>query len=315
MPLPTPSSLAVTSRDIQILEFVYSFDRCSREHVLRRFWAKNGALGPGPESACHRRIAKLITAGFLTADRLPSLTGVGSGKSLLGIGPRGRLLLSELLGLSRSELNRLRQLQSPFAAAHHLAICDVRLCLILASEQLGQVELTEWVSERELRTPPITRVRDPKAVRVGEKPPLIPLVADGAFTLSLASGQSQSWLLELDMGTIPQKRIRAKLRAYLVNYRKDPRPILWVVNDQKRKAEILSWSLAEAEALEGTDPTIFLVTTRAQISEHSILTAPIWQVAGGPEGLCLIPQTAVKQASPSSLAASGQLIFGKGSAL
>ncbi len=173
MLLPIRSTLSITPRDIQILQLVYSFDRCSREHILRRFWAKNGASGPGPESACHRRIAKLITSGFLTADRLPSLTGVGSGKSLLGIGPRGRVLLSDVLGLSRSELNRLRQLQSPFAAAHHLAICDVRLFLEQAVGRLSQVELSEWVSERELRTPPITRVRDPQVGLPGRKAPLV----------------------------------------------------------------------------------------------------------------------------------------------
>ena len=315
MRLPVPSSLTITPRDIEILKLVYDFDRCSREHVLRRFFGKRGVLQAGPQSACHRRVAKLIKAGYLTgglADRLPSLTGVGSGKILLGIGARGRLLLAELLGLSRSELNRLRQIQSPVAAAHHVAICDVRLSLLLASERLPGVELEEWVSERELRTPPITRVRDPLPGQPGQKATLIPLVADGAFILQLQAGAIQPHLLEVDMATIPSKRMRQKLRAYLVQASEDDRPILWVVPTIKRAREVTAWALAEASSLEGADPTIFWVAIRSHLSADSILDCPVWQVVGGPEATSLLPAGLTQPPSPPSLPPVGQLHFGKG---
>src|SRR5207253_2798760 len=134
--MPATHSLVITPRDIKILQLVYAYDCCSADHVCSRFFGSSPAPGNyGPRVGCYRRIARLRQAGYLTAFRLPSLSGMGSGKSLLGLGSRGRQLLAEHLELPRSELKRLKQVVTPILGAHHLAVCDVRLALELASER------------------------------------------------------------------------------------------------------------------------------------------------------------------------------------
>ena len=46
-------------------------------------------------------------------------------------------------------------------------------------------------------------------------------------------------------------------------------------------------SMKLSERLE-TDPSIFWITTKAEISSQAVLT-PIWRVVGGPEAHALIP--------------------------
>src|SRR4051812_24149993 len=165
------AALAITPRDIKILQLVYSYDTCSSEHIRARFFGSSATPGRyGPQVDCYRRIARLKQAGYLTGYRLPSVSGTGSGKSLLGLGRNGRKLLAEHLELPRSELRRLRQVVTPMLGAHHLAVCDVRLALELACEASAGLVL-EWVNERELRTPPITRVKDPRPQPAGAAAP------------------------------------------------------------------------------------------------------------------------------------------------
>src|SRR5690348_13938339 len=79
------SVLALTHRDLAILTMVHQYDGCVIEQIKRRFWPTFGA-----RSACYDRLARLIAANHLHAQRLPSLTGRGSGKVFLTIGPQGR---------------------------------------------------------------------------------------------------------------------------------------------------------------------------------------------------------------------------------
>jgi hypothetical protein len=136
---------------------------------------------------------------------LPSLSGMGSGKFLSGLGPNGRRVVAEHLELPRSELRRLRQVVTPALGTHHLAICDVRLAVELACETSGGL-LLEWVSERELRLPPITRVADPRPQKEGVALPEIPLIADGQLTLTLPDGAAQTFLVEVDLGPSSHQR-------------------------------------------------------------------------------------------------------------
>lgn len=96
MPNPTQT---LTNRDLAIIRMVYEYEGCAIDHIRTKLFSS-----PGAHSSCYRRIAYLIHQGFLTSIRLPSLTGVGSGKAFLTIGPQARPILTQMLGLSRSEL-------------------------------------------------------------------------------------------------------------------------------------------------------------------------------------------------------------------
>ncbi len=186
-------------------------------------------------------------------------------------------------------------METPHAGAHHLAICDVRLSLELACGRAFGLTL-DWVGERELRTPPVTRIADPRAQAEEGSRPDIPLIADGRFTLTLPDGAEQTFELEVDLGTISAKRMLSKLAGYFALSQKAPILVLWVVPDRKRLEAIANWALLLSQEL-GADPSIFWITTKPQITPQSVLS-PIWQVIGGPEAHSLIPDTPVALRQP-----------------
>src|SRR5438046_2785960 len=109
-----------TVRDIKILEMIYNYDTCSVDQICKRLFGSSANPGKyGPKVNCYRRIDRLIKAGFLNSNRLASISGIGSGKRLLGLTAKGRAALAKELEISPSELRRLRQVETPIAGAHH----------------------------------------------------------------------------------------------------------------------------------------------------------------------------------------------------
>src|SRR2546430_13858947 len=96
----------LTNRDLSILTFTHSFGGVTADLICKRHFQ----AGPGALRACYRRIAHLISQGLLTSTRLPSSTGVGSGKAFLTLGKAARPILVKALGFSSAaELGRNRQ--------------------------------------------------------------------------------------------------------------------------------------------------------------------------------------------------------------
>ena len=284
--MPVPPPVQLTERDYQLLVMVFAYRGLTIAVLRRRFFPT-----PGARSACYARVQRLVVGQYLTAHRLPSTSGVGSGKTFLILGPRGRSVIAKRLGCSRGELGRASRLIAPLVVAHHLAICDVRLSLELATDRSPVLSLVNWIPESELARAPCS-ITDPingQAVR---------WVPDGAVTLALPDGRRQQFLLELDRGTIPGKRLRARLRGYLVLADVRPRPVLFVVPDTARVDAIRHWVEAEAARL-GADPTVVWLTTMDRVGERTILDAPIWEIVGHPERLALV-DLAGPQADPGA---------------
>ncbi len=265
------NSARLNNRDMGIIRLVHEYDGCSVEHIRARFFP-----GPGSRTPCYRRVSVLLSQGYLASTRLPSLTGKGSGKAFFTIGPKARPLLGQVYGIPLSELARSSRAISPFVVSHHLAICNIRMAFELAAERSVVFSLAAWKGDRELHQNPM-RIQDP------ETQSSIVLVPDSSFTLVLPDGSQQSFLLEMDMGTISPTRMREKLRAYLLR-EEGLTPVLFVAPDQSRRKAIEKWATEEAHHL-GTDPTVFMTAIKGQLSGHTILTSPVWQVVGGPEVL------------------------------
>jgi hypothetical protein len=287
--------LQLTARDLAILQMVYSYNGVTIEQIHRRFFPH------ASPNAYYRRVRKLIQAHYLQVSRAPSLSPIGSPLGLITLGKQARPLLSEVLGVPRSELTRATRAASPLVIPHRAAIGDFRLSLELATEATTRnewtalawelVELSEWRSEVELASSPIV-VRDTKMVFGQSKAITVRIIPDAEFTLTTPRGTVTAYL-EMDMGTITA-RLRDNLRAYLLHRRTlpAPKPILFVVPDEKRAARISEWVLLEARALQA-DPTIFLITTRDKVQERTILCDPIWRVVGGPPAQALLPRPGV----------------------
>src|SRR4051812_21604274 len=118
-----PVPLVLTNRDIAILQMVYTYSGCTAEHIRRRFFTGR--------SPCFTRIAKLVATGYLASRRLPSSSGIGSGKAFLTIGPKAHPVLAEVLGVSLADLTRASRAMKPQIVDHHAAICHTRLSVEL----------------------------------------------------------------------------------------------------------------------------------------------------------------------------------------
>ena len=225
-------------------------------------------------SAWYRRMGDLVAGKYLHAVRLPSLTGQGSGRLFYTLGPAARSEVAKQLGLDPSELYLPSTIRSPYMGAHFLAIGDTHVDLLLATQAAhGAIQLTEWVSERQLRAKRANR----------EIHPELP-IADAEFVLSLAGGSAQGFRLEIDLtGSTSPRRFKQKLADYLRLWAIDDRPVLWVAPSELRARVIAAWCLEAARDQPGTTPTMFWITTRAAINERTILQ-PIWQEV---DGICL----------------------------
>jgi hypothetical protein len=265
-------AVQLTERDRRLLQMVARYRAVTIAQLRRRFFAT-----PGGRSAGYARIKRLVQAKYLLAQRLGSLSGIGSGKTLLTLGRPGQRLVTGLPDDASPRVGRAPRLRALGTIAHHLAIGDVRLSLELAVEQSRRFRRIAWRPEHELAAAPL-RIPDPES---GQTFTGIP---DGALQLELCDGRTQSFLVELDRGTIPGTRLRPKLRAYLRQV--PPLPVLFIVPDARRQVMIRSWTLAEAGRI-GADPTRIWLTTSAQMTEAAVLAQPIWQVVGGPVALAL----------------------------
>jgi hypothetical protein len=267
----------------------YDYRGIAASHVQVRFFPTPSGYRP-----CYSRIQKLIAQRFLRARRLPSVSGIGSGRLFLTLDTNGKQAVAKALGLaSRQELARLR-IDAPRFIEHHLALCDSRLRFTLAAQQSRLFELLEWTADREV----VIHVTDPDTdTTVGLEP-------DSTFTLALADGSSQRFCLEQDAGTIP-KRMRSRLRAYLLRAGAEHGvPVLWVVPDRLRQHWLLHLAL-DAAAAVSADPTVFWVTTQAALARQDALADAIWHLPGVATPVCLTQVVAPEAAhGPPSQAAA-----------
>lgn len=267
------SSAHLTNRDLAILLMAWNYAGVTVEHIRHRFFPTPGARTP-----CYRRVNFLVEHEFLASQRLPAQSGIGSGKAFLTLGPQGRPIVAELLGLSRTEIGRGTRAAAPLVIHHHLAVCDTRLSFELSCEQSDIFNLEEWLGDGEV----MLRVKDPKTRKDA------PVIPDSTFTLALPDDSHQQFYVEQDNSTIPVKRIKTKIRCYFALHEAgDTNPILFVVLDERRRDYIAKWAVEEAEEVRGADPTIIWTALKGELTQQTVLTKPIWRIVGGPAAVSL----------------------------
>lgn len=272
--------LHLTPRDLGLLQLVYAYHGCGVQHLHDRFWADDSSY-----SATYRRLSRLVAARYLTVHRLPSLTGQGSGKTLLMLGPEGRRVIAEHLDIPLAHLPRQKLVASALFLQHHFAICDFRVALELATDDGSSLSLEGWTTELELRRRPM-RITDPQ-VKPGEAARSITLVPDGAFILSF-DGARQYGYLEQDMGTEAPKRLLVKLRGYLLQQRSEAVPLFFVTTSERRRDLVRQLAASQAAELHA-DATMIFVTTQTAVSKMTVLQAPIWYQAGTDRPVAIVP--------------------------
>ncbi len=264
-----PPPMQLTARDIRVLSRVYEMRFLTREQIQRL------EFSPSTASYCKRRLALLFHHSYLDRTFIPLTAGFGATKPIYTLATRGAKIVSHELkaDLDWRPRDKKREL---YFLQHTLAINDFRICAILAAQRLNLG--LDWIDERTLRRREMKDyVPDPR--RDGGKLAIVP---DGYFRLD-----STAFALELDRATVEEKPFKAKVRAYgewkrTGAYRKrhgtDSLRVLFVVGskerDRHRLARIKRWTESEGGR------SLFWFADAAEITERTVLTEPVWQVAG-----------------------------------
>ena len=214
-------------RDISIVMMVYKYDRVMIEHVQRAFFPGRSYI------SCYLRVAELIRSGYLSAQQLHPTTPRGSGKLLLGLGAQGKRLVARQLKKPVNTLPRLLPFRSGDKGQHHSATCHFRIGLEHACAARGDVEVIDWITERQLQQQ-----------KLNPRP-------DGIFTLSWEGKGIQDYRLEIDMGTHERWYMLDNFTQYLKLQERSP--VLYVVLTDKRQRYLLEWARAVATR-EHLDP-------------------------------------------------------------
>ena len=166
---------------------------------------------------------------------------------------------------------------------------DFRIYVMLAAQALDLS--VAWVDERTLRRQEMKDyVPDPK--HHGEKLAIVP---DGYFQLDAAA-----FVLELDRATVEEKPFKAKVRAYgqwkvTGAYRRrhgtDSLRVLFVIAPNNRDPHRLERAKRWCEAEGGR--SLFWFAHASEMDEHSVLSEPIWNVAGRTGRFALVSASAL----------------------
>lgn len=226
-------SLALTPRDLSILQEVESFRLLTSEHIQ--------ALTPGSNQAILRRLHKLFHAGYL--DRLAPrfVQNGGSAKMIYAITNKGAATLQKeglLKEVSTTDRNAANRNLHDFSVHHRLLISHIRAMFVLACQgnafrqntfhvstsnatisqhcqltpspgprgSANNIQLLFWREGRE--------IQDTIEVALPDKYAQFPVAPDAFFSLQDAQGRHAHFFSEADRGTMTVKRFTRKLVAY-----------------------------------------------------------------------------------------------------
>lgn len=258
------------ANDRQIARLVYDY-RLLSQRQLERLLARS-------KPTVQRLLRRLYDHRYLERVFLP-LARFGSSPALYILDKQGfdllrRMGVEDFTGVPTKSL-------SPMYIEHTLAINEVRIAVSQACQAQGwQVAL--WLTENELKA-------DYDRVRIPGRKASISLLPDSFFTLTVPGKGMTRFFLELDRGSMELKRFREKVEAYVAYYKSGMYAqrygaqgfrVLTVVDGV---GEGRLKHLVEDTARVAGIGRRFWFSHLADVTEQTVFTEPIWQVAGSSE--------------------------------
>jgi hypothetical protein len=194
--------------------------------------------------------------------------------AIYSLGKRGAQVLVERFDFDRSEIKLPKRAHLGWHTVEHtLKINDVRIAVLLAVRHHGW-QLVEWRDEGVFRADPDYVILTDGKGRTTDKP----VLPDGYFCLQTPRGTSR-FFLEVDRGTEQLSKFTPQIAVYEAYTRSGQYQarfgakslrILVITTSPKRLV-----SLKRAVEAEGGNRKYWF-TTFAELTEDTILTAPIW---------------------------------------
>ena len=205
--------------------------------------------------------------------------GQGTSQALYLLAKRGANLVARELGIDFGDI-RWRESHNYVGSIfleHRLVLNQVRIAFAIAAPKHGYA-IERWVTEEELKASPDYVF----IATAGGSRRRVPVIPDGYFVFNLVDRRAH-FCLEVDRATVPNKRWRQRVQAYLAyvqsgKYRQRfstrSLRVLTVTTGQKRLA-----NLKKTTESAGGESMFWFTTLRHATAEQS-LTESIWQIAG-----------------------------------
>ena len=246
----------LTDRDMAIVAAVSEYRLLSRSQIQR-------LLGFGAVTRVNFRLQKLFHNGYLRRHYLPMLKG--SSQAIYALDTAGIPVAAERLGRDTKNLWRPKALH-PFFFAHQLAVNDVRIAFELAARTHDNHQLVQWLPEEEAYD---------RFFFAGYWRSLTP----DAFLRYRVGRQVLSAFVEVDRGTMPNRRFKEKVEryfAYDISDRYAERH-----KGQRFRVLVVAPSPARLANLKHTAAQVaqryFWFTSLPDLKEKGPL-APVWEV-------------------------------------
>ena len=244
--------------------------------VLRRDQIQR-LLFPSKNTA-NERLKRLYQHRFLQRRWLTVEYGQGMGQALYLLDRRGAETIAQRVGIDVPSLQWTpshNRVSFPFLE-HTLMINDVRIALSLAARGLGY-PLERWIPEDELTAHP-----DHVVLPMYRGVRKVAVIPDGYFSLHLGDKRA-SFLLEADRATVSNKHWALRVRScmeyvrsgrYSRRYGAHSLRVLTVTTGEKRLANL------KRTTEKARGDSTFWFASLPSVEAASVLSQPIWQVAG-----------------------------------
>ncbi len=274
----SPPNFRLTDRDLRVLLHLHDLRLLDRQQIQQLEFTPAGA------SSCKRRLTLLYHHGYVDRRYASINAPFGAARSAYCLDRPGVEALAAHLGKDVRDLDWRRDdmQRDALFLAHLLDTNDVYIALRAACTASMALD---WLSERALRRE-LTGVKLPRGARPADGD-LVP-IPDAYATLTSMSGQTYAFAIELDRGTVEEKRVRQKIIAYgewvgsgaYVSHLPPPPPrVLFIVaagtNSPARVERLVRWCEAEGGR------SLFWFAEHASVVASDILHDPLWTVAGG----------------------------------
>jgi hypothetical protein len=262
-----------------IVAAVADYKLLSRSQIQRLF-------GFGNTTRVNFRLMRLFHHGYLARHYLPTMHG--SSQAIYALDRLGLPVAAERLGKDVAQLWRPKEKLKPLFLNHQLAVNDVRIAFELAARTHDDHQLLMWLPEEEVKD----------RFFFGDR---WHTLTPDAFWRYEVRKRVLSAFVEVDQGTMPNKRFKEKVEryfAYDISGRYVER-----YKGQRFRVLVITNSLARLANLKNTAAQVTQrycwFTTLSTLSENEVL-APIWEIVGNEGKMSLLDPEAAKRVSGRS---------------
>ncbi len=282
-------AMRMTKRDHEIIKAVYEYRALITPQIETLLFLPDT---PGKKTRCVPRLQKLYHHGYLWRDALPTKPTEGNRPLIYRIDEKSLSLLPDLLNVEPEEIEwskREHNVTSPFLG-HLLRTNDVRVAVEVACQKQG-LEIVRWLDDQTLKSHHAKEYVTVEGPRGGKQDAAF--IPDGYFHLQMFDGErtrNAHHFLEVDMGTMVGQATAWGKATWV----KKIRTYLAYANSGKFTAryQAKSFRMLTATTTDRRLTTLKTITEKAggkyrfwfttfdKLNYQTVLTEPIWYIAG-----------------------------------